>query len=297
MMVGWLRRAGRVSREMVADVARQPNGRLALGLVGGLLLVVVLTPWLTPYGPETQDIASRLQGPSPGHPLGTDNLGRDLLTRTLYGARIALEVAVPAGIIALLLGLVMGLTAGYVGGRTDDVVVVLMDTLQSMQAVPLALVLLLLLGSSLVNVIVVVAIAFAPAYARMARASVFVTKEQAFVEAERNLGAGDLRILLGHILPNVIAPLFILMAINIPVAITIEAGLSFLGLGLPPPIPSWGNILADGFTRIRQTPWPVVVPGVALMLTTLGFTLLGEALRDRLDPRLSGSRQPLAARP
>lgn len=289
---GWLGRAGRVSRRMIADIARQPNGWLALGLAGGLVVVVVLAPWLTPYAPETQEIANRLQGPSVGHPLGTDNLGRDLLTRTLYGARIALSVAIPAGLIALLLGLVLGLSAGYVGGRTDDVIVVLMDTLQSLQPVPFALVLLLLLGSSLLNVILVVGIAFAPAYARMARASVFVTKEEAFVEAERSLGAGDLRILLRHILPNVIAPLFILMAINIPVAITIEAGLSFLGLGLPPPTPSWGNILADGFGRIRETPWPVIAPALALMLTTLGFTLLGEALRDRLDPRLSGSQQP-----
>jgi peptide/nickel transport system permease protein len=163
-----------------------------------------------------------------------------------------------------------------------------MDSMQAFPAVILALALLSLLGPSLRNEIVVIGVAFAPAYARMARASSFVVREEPYIEAERSLGATNRRIVALHVLPNIVAPLFILMAINIPVAVSIEAGLSFLGLGVPPPEPSWGVMLADGFREIQDTPWPILVPALALVVTTLGFTLLGEALRDHLDPRLSG---------
>jgi peptide/nickel transport system permease protein len=277
---------------LLADIAAKPSGLFALVLVGLLLLVVVAAPLIAPHDPAAQDIGNRLQGPSAQYWLGTDQLGRDLLSRGLFGARIALGVALPAGLLGLGIGLLLGLIAGYFGGKTDNVLVVLMDSMQAFPAVILALALLTLLGPSLRNVILVVAITFAPAYARMARASVFVAREETYIEAERALGAGHVRIVALHILPNVIAPLFILLAINVPVAVTVEAGLSFLGLGVPPPEPSWGVMLSDGFRRVRDTPWPVIVPGLALMLTTLGFTLLGEALRDRLDPRLSGAQGP-----
>jgi peptide/nickel transport system permease protein len=283
-----LRGAGR----LLADIAAKPSGLFALVLVGLLLLVVVAAPLIAPHDPAAQDITNRLQGPSAQYWLGTDQLGRDLLSRGLFGARIALGVAIPAGLLGLGIGLLLGLVAGYFGGKTDNALVVLMDSMQAFPAVILALALLTLLGPSLRNVILVVAITFAPAYARMARASVFVAREETYIEAERALGAGHVRIVALHILPNVIAPLFILLAINVPVAVTVEAGLSFLGLGVPPPEPSWGVMLSDGFRRVRDTPWPVIVPGLALMLTTLGFTLLGEALRDRLDPRLSGAQGP-----
>jgi peptide/nickel transport system permease protein len=277
---------------LLADIAAKPSGLFALVLVGLLLLVVVAAPLIAPHDPAAQDIGNRLQGPSAQYWLGTDQLGRDLLSRGLFGARIALGVALPAGLLGLGIGLLLGLIAGYFGGKTDNVLVVLMDSMQAFPAVILALALLTLLGPSLRNVILVVAITFAPAYARMARASVFVAREETYSEAERALGVGNVRIVALHILPNVIAPLFILLAINVPVAVTVEAGLSFLGLGVPPPEPSWGVMLSDGFRRVRDTPWPVIVPGLALMLTTLGFTLLGEALRDRLDPRLSGAQGP-----
>lgn len=282
------RRAIGATLATLRDIGGRKTGLLSLLLVGALLLVVVLAPVIAPYHPAAQDIAARLEGPSSEHWLGTDHLGRDLLSRAIFGARIALSVAVPAGALALLVGLLIGVLAGYLGGRTDSVLVVLMDSMQAFPAVILALALLSLLGPSLQNTILVIAVTFAPAYARMARASVFVVREEPYIEAERSLGASNLRILGVHVLPNIIAPLFILMAINVPVAVTIEAGLSFLGLGVPPPDPSWGVMLSDGFRRVRETPWPVLVPGLALVLTTLGFTLLGEALRDRLDPRLSG---------
>lgn len=285
-----LRGIARATVGLVRDLGATGPGLFALALVALLLVTVVFAPWLAPHDPAAQNIGeARLVGPSAEHWLGTDHLGRDLFSRAIFGARIALSVAVPAGLLALFAGLVLGLVSGYVGGRTDNVLTVVMDSMQAFPAVILALTLLALLGPSLQNVILVVAITFAPAYARMTRASVFVVREQAHIEAERSLGASDLRIVLVHVLPNVVAPLFILTAINVPLAVTIEAGLSFLGLGVPPPEPSWGVMLDEGFRRVRDTPWPVIVPGIALIITTLGFTLLGEALRDRLDPRLSGA--------
>jgi peptide/nickel transport system permease protein len=284
------RRALGVAR-LVRDIASTRTGLLALVLVGGLLVVVALAPQLAPYSPSAQDIPSRLQGPSAQHWVGTDELGRDLLSRAMFGARIALYVALPAGLLALAVGLLIGTLAGYLGGRTDRALVVLMDSMQAFPAVILALALLALLGPSLRNEIVVIGVTFAPAYARMARASVFVVRGEPYIQAERSLGATGSRIVLLHMLPNIIAPLFILLAVNVPVAVSIEAGLSFLGLGVPPPEPSWGVMLSEGFRQVQETPWPILVPGFALVLTTLGFTLLGEALRDHLDPRLSGAER------
>lgn len=281
---------GRASFDIFRGVAASWTGVLALVLVGLVVVAVAFAPLITPSGPLTQDIASRLQGPSSQHWLGTDDLGRDLFSRAVFGTRIAMSVAIPASIIALVVGLTLGTVAGYVGGWTDRALVVLMDSMQSFPAVVLALALLALLGPSQRNVTLVVAVTFAPAYARMARASVFVVREQPYIEAERSLSAGNLRILTRHVVPNIVAPLFILMAINVPVAVTISSGLSFLGLGVPPPQPSWGVMLSEGFDRVWETPWPLLVPALALALTTLGFTLLGESLRDYLDPRLSGTR-------
>lgn len=283
-------RRSRVLAWMSSGVASTWIGTFSLFLVAMVLVAVIFAPQLAPYDPAAQDIAARLQGPSAEHLLGTDTLGRDLLSRAIFGARIALSVAIPAGAIALVIGLTLGVLAGYLGGRTDRVLVVLMDSMQAFPAVILALALLTLLGASQRNVTLVIAITFAPAYARMARASVFVVREQSYIEAERSLGANNPRILIRHVVPNIIAPLFILMAINIPVAVTIASGLSFLGMGVPPPEPSWGVMLSEGFDRVRDTPWPLVVPALALVIATLGFTLLGETLRDQLDPRLSGTR-------
>ena len=275
---------------VIRDVASRPTGLVALVIIGVLLLAVAVGP-LFVADPAAQDIPRRLEGPSLEHPLGTDHLGRDLLARLVHGARIALGVAVPAVVIAMIVGLLLGLAAGYLGGRVDSAVIVVTDALQAFPAVILALAILALLGPSLRNVVIVIALGFAPGYARVARASVFAIKQDVFVEAERSLGASSRRIISVHILPNVIAPMLILMAIDLPVAVTVEAGLSFLGLGVPPPNPSWGVILSDGFPRIREAPWPVIGAGVTLMVTTLGFTLLGESLRDRLDPRVRAARR------
>lgn len=276
---------------LVREVARRPAGLIGLLIVTALLVAVIFAPLVAPYDDAQQDIVNRLQGPSGSHPLGTDHLGRDLLSRLIFGARVALGVAFPAVLVALLLGLLLGLAAGYLGGKIDNALLVVMDTLQAFPSVILALALLAVLGPSTRNVAIVIAIAFAPGYARVVRALVLATKQNLFVEAERSLGASDLRIVLVHIVPNIVAPLFILLAMDMPSAITVEAGLSFLGVGVQPPTPSWGEILSDGFDRVRDTPWPVVWAGLALMVTTLGFTMLGETLRDLVDPRLAGLRR------
>jgi peptide/nickel transport system permease protein len=275
---------------VLGDVIRQPLGALGSAIVLVFMITVIFAPLLAPYDYAEQDIPSMLQGPSHAHLLGTDNLGRDLLSRIIYGSRIALGTAVPAVSIALLGGIMLGLIAGYTGGRVDNVIVVVLDSIQAFPAVILALAILALLGPSLVNEILVIGLAWIPGYARVVRAQVFSARQNPYVEAERSLGAGSLRIVLRHILPNVVAPLLILATMDLPVVITFEAGLSFLGLGVRPPTPSWGSILSDGFNYIRQTPWPITWAGVALIVTTLGFTLFGETLRDVLDPRLSGTR-------
>lgn len=289
-----IRRQNRVERllnrlPVLGDVLRRPLGALGFVIVLAFIFTVIFANLLAPYGYAAQNIPDMLKGPSAGHLLGTDHLGRDILSRLIYGSRIALGTAIPAVTIAMIGGIILGMLAGYVGGRVDSVIVVILDSIQAFPAVILALAILALLGSSLINEIIVIGIAWIPGYARVTRAQVFSVKENVYIEAERSLGATNWRIILSHILPNILAPLLILMAMDLPVVITFEAGLSFLGLGVPPPTPSWGVILAEGFDFIRQSPWPITWAGVTLMFTTLGFTLFGETLRDVLDPRLSGT--------
>jgi peptide/nickel transport system permease protein len=270
------------------DALRRPSG-----LVGFLIILLFLTmaafaPFIAPYSFVQQDIVNALQGPSWEHLFGTDHLGRDILSRLIYGSRIAFGTAIPAVSIALMLGMILGLISGYVGGIVDNIIMVIINSLQAFPSVILALAILALLGPSLMNVVIVIGITWAPAYARVIRAQVLAAREKAYVQAARSLGAGNMRILFSHILPNIIAPVLILVAMDLPWVITFEAGLSFLGLGVGPPTPSWGVILSDGFEVIWQSPWPIIWSGLFLCLPALGFTLFGEALRDLLDPKMSG---------
>jgi peptide/nickel transport system permease protein len=278
-----------------ASVFRQllhnPSGLIGVLVVAGLLVMLVFAPLLAPYAYAQQDIPNRLQGPSAAHLLGTDHLGRDLLSRILYGSRVAMGVALPAVVSSLLVGLILGLVAGYLGGRVDALLLVVMDAVQAFPPIFLALALLAVLGPSLQSVVFVISVAFVPGYWRIVRAQVLSVRENQFIEAERSLGASSTRVVFVHILPNIVAPLITLLAMDLPYAVTFEAGLSFLGLGVQPPTPSWGLILAQGFEWIRTSPWAVLWTGLILMLTTLGFTLFGEALRDILDPRLAGTRR------
>lgn len=283
-----LQARGARARGAVNSLLRTPGGVIGTVIVAGLVVVAIFAPEIAPYSFSQIDVNAILQGPTLHHLLGTDQLGRDILSRLIYGTRIALEVAVTAVAIALVAGLILGLLGGYLGGLVDNVVVLLMDTFQSFPAIVLALALLTVLGPSLRNLIIVIAVTFSPNYARASRALVLTVKQNQYVLAERALGAGQLRIMVRHIVPNIIAPLFILLAMDIPSAIAAEAGLSFLGLGVPPPNPSWGSMLADGFNSIYQAPWAVLFASLALAIATVGFLMFGEALRDVLDPRMKG---------
>ena len=264
---------------------RSPAGVFGLLVVVLLISAAITASWIAPYDFGQQDIPARLQGPSTKHLFGTDHLGRDIFSRIVYGTQTAFETALPGVAIALVIGLLLGIVAGYAGGWVESAVLVLTDTFQAFPSILFALALLALIGPSTPSVITVIAIAFAPGYARVARALVLSLKTQSFIEVTRALGAGHARIIAVHIVPNMLAPLIILLAMDLASAITIEAGLSFLGLGVKPPTPSWGVVLADGFGRIRVSPWPVLFASLALALSTLGLALFGEALRDALDPR------------
>lgn len=275
---------------VLGDVVRQPLGAVGFLIVLMFIIMVAFAPLIAPYDYADQDIPNRLQGPSENYWLGTDHLGRDIFSRLVYGSRIAFGTAIPSVTIALVSGTILGLIAGYVGGRVDNVIVIFMDMLQAFPSIMLSLAVLALLGPSLVNVIIVIGLTWMPNYARVIRAQTLSVREKAYVEAERSLGATNRNILLSHILPNVIAPALLLAAMDLPWVITFEAGLSFMGMGVRPPTPSWGVILSEGFSHIFESQWPIIWSGLTLAMTTLGFTLFGEALRDVLDPRLSGTR-------
>jgi peptide/nickel transport system permease protein len=262
-----------------------------MGLLGLVLVLVVvvgalLAPVLAPYLPTKIAPISRFQPPNLSHLMGTDQLGRDLFSRVLYGARIALKVALTAISISFAGGLVLGMIAGYGPRWLDSLLLLVFDALRSFPTVMLGLALVTLIGPSLTAVIVVVIISMLPGYGRVVRAQTMSLKQSEFVLAARALGAPARRILPVHIMPNLIGPLLILISMDVPVVITIEAGMSFLGLGVRPPTPSWGSILSDGFAYIRESPWPAIAGGLPIIIATLGFTFLGETLRDQFDPRL-----------
>ena len=275
---------------ILGDVLMQPLGAIGFVIVLAFVISVIFAPLIAPYDYSKQDIPNRMKGPSQTYWLGTDHLGRDIFSRLVYGSRIAFGTAIPSVAIALVTGIFFGLIAGYVGGTVDNIIVVVMDTLQAFPSIMLSLAILALLGPSLINVIIVIGITWMPNYARVIRAQTLSIREKAYIEAERSLGVKDANILLSHILPNVIAPALLLAAMDLPWVITFESGLSFMGMGVRPPTPSWGVILSEGFSHIFESQWPILWSGIALALTTLGFTLFGEALRDVLDPRLSGTR-------
>ena len=265
---------------------RNPMGVLGLTLVLLIVISAVFAPLFATHNPFTMDIANRLAGPSFDNFLGTDQLGRDTYTRVLYGGRVALQVAAIGVSISLVVGLTLGMIAGYGPLWLDNMLLLLFDAIRSFPTIVLALAAVALLGPSLSLVMTIVIITSIPGYARLARTSTLSLKNTEFILAEQSLGASMKRVLAIHIMPNVVGPLLILAAMDVPVVVTIEAGLSFLGLGVQPPTASWGTILNEGYLIIRTTPWIVIAGGIPLILTTLGFTFLGESLRDVFDPRL-----------
>jgi peptide/nickel transport system permease protein len=287
---GIVARALRSTLRTGRAVAAQPLGGLSLVLVALLLAGALLAPWLATHDIAAIDLGARFEGPSASHWLGTDHLGRDTYSRVLYGGRVALRVALSATAMALAAGLVLGLLAGLGPRWVRAPLMLVFDTVSAFPTLLFALAVVTLFGPSITTVILLVAISYAPSYGRMVRTQAAALGNAEFLQAERSMGVGLPRLLLVHALPNVIGPLLIVASMDIPVVITIEAGLSFLGLGVQPPTPSAGSILNDGYTFIRNTPWLALAGAAPLVLATLGFTFLGEAVRDTLDPRLGRSR-------
>ncbi|MBD9389799.1 peptide/nickel transport system permease protein [Rhizobium sp. BIGb0125] len=271
---------------MFADLSRRPGGTFALLAVTLLCLLAIAAPLIAPYAPNAIAPANRLMDPSLQHILGTDHLGRDILSRLIYGARIALGISLSVIAISLTAGVVLGIVAALSPRPVDLLIVGIFDVVTSFPSIILALALVAVFGPGLGNVVLLVSIVFIPHFGRVARSQTITLRNSPFIEAEKVLGAQTWRIILHHVIPNIIGPIFVLACMDIPVVITIEAGLSFLGLGVRPPLASWGNLLNDGYVYLDQSPWLATFSGISLILATLGFALLGEALRDTLDPKL-----------
>jgi peptide/nickel transport system permease protein len=264
------------------------HGTITIGacLVGLVVLAAIGAPWIAPYSPYDLDVALMLQPPSWQHWLGTDEVGRDVLSRTVHAARISVEVALVAVSVGLLGGTLIGLLAAYFGGIADLVLMRLMELLFSFPAILLAIILMASLGTSILNAMIAIGIIFIPGFARLARATTMDVLRQQFVDAARAIGMGDSRIIFREILPNILAPSLVEAAVAFAYAVLLESALSFLGLGAQPPEPSWGNMINTGRGFMAQAPWLGIVPGTALFLCVLGFNLLGDGLRDLLDPHL-----------
>ena len=271
---------------VIKKISSDPLGLIGLCLVTLMVISALGAPIFAPYDPIQLNIMERLQGPSVNHLLGTDQLGRDLFSRVLFGGQVALKVAFLTIGLALIVGIVLGLIAGYGPAWLDNSIMLLFDTIRSVPTIMLALAAVTVVGPSITTVIFVVAVSSIPNYGRIVRTQTLTIKSKDFVKAEKLMGASLIRILSIHLLPNILGPLLILASMDIPTVIALEAGLSFLGMGVKPPTPSWGSILNDGFTLIRNTPWPIIAGSIPLVLATLGFTFLGESLRDLLDPKL-----------
>jgi peptide/nickel transport system permease protein len=272
-------------RALVAVVVRNRLAAAGLVVLGLFVVLAVFGDAIAPYGRNEQGVAPRLQPPTWAHPFGADEDGRDLFSRVILGAETSLRVSLVAVGIALVAGVVLGLLAGYYRGWFDDVVMRLMDMLFAFPAILLAIAILAIRGRGAGNAMIAIGIVYTPIFARVTRASVLSVREEAYVRAARSVGAGDLRIIRRHILPNVATPIIVQTSISLAFAILAEAALSFLGLGTQRPEPSWGILLSDGRDYIQDAWWLTVFPGLAIFLVVLSFNVVGDALRDALDPR------------
>lgn len=261
------------------------RARLGVVLVGLAVVAAMFAPWLTPYAPNKPDFTAILAGPSLAHPMGTDDLGRDMLTRVLYGARVSLIVGFVSVVSSLAIGALLGAVAGFAGRWIDAIIMRVMDVIFAFPSVLLALAITAALGPSLTNAILAIAVVNLPVFARLARAQTLVVRSLDFVEAKRAMGFGPVNILMRTILPNITAPLIVQGSLLFAMAIITESYLSFLGLGAQPPTATWGNMLRNSIAFLELAPWMAWFSGLAIFLTVLGFNLLGDALRDVFDPR------------
>ncbi|PIO43223.1 ABC transporter permease [Phyllobacterium zundukense] len=274
------------SLTLLRQLRKNCLGVLGIALVVLVFASAILGPFIITHDPIRIMVGPRLADPSLEFLLGTDHMGRDTFSRVLMGGRVPLLVAFVSLGSSLAVGLVLGLIAGFGPRWLDNLLLVVFDTIRSFPGIIFALAVIGLLGPSLGSVIFVIAITSMPIYARVVRTQTEALRQSEYIAAERSMGAGTTRILTVHVLPNVIGPLLILVSMDVPAVIAVEAGLSFLGLGVRPPTPDWGAILNDGYNYINQTPWMVIAGGIPIVLATLGFTFLGEALRDIFDPKL-----------
>jgi ABC-type dipeptide/oligopeptide/nickel transport system permease subunit len=279
-------RAGAGLRGWWRRFARNRGAVFGLAVLVGVVLLSVLAPVVAPYDPLAQGVGAPLKAPSLAHWAGTDSFGRDVLSRIIYGARIALVVGGVSVALAMVVGVTLGLGAGYYGGWLDVVIMRLMDGLFAFPIIILAIAMMAIMGFGVTNVIIAVAVGFVAPFARVTRADVLAVKEEPYIEAARLAGVAGPAIILRHVLPNVLAPIIVQAALRVSGAIITESGLSFLGLGPPPPTPVWGSMIAEGRNFIVMAPHVSTIPGIALMVTIVGLNLLGDGLRDTLDPRL-----------
>ena len=278
--------------DILKRVTRDPFGLLGLVLVIIVLGAAIFADVVAPYDPAKIDIINKLQGPSAAHWLGTDQLGRDTLSRIIHGARVAMGIAVFSIGIGAFIGLILGILAGYGPRWLDALLIFFFDSLSAIPLILFALTVIVILGPGTSTLIFVIAVISIPVYGRLVRAQTLSLRRSEFILAEQAMGASLPRIVGIHLLPNVLGPLVILVSMDIPSVVALEAALSYLGLGVRPPTPSWGTILNDGYTSLRSNPALVIAAGVPLVIATLGFTFLGEALRDALDPKLKTRRTP-----
>lgn len=263
---------------------------IGIGLLLLIVIAAVFAPWLAPFDPFQQNIAYRLEPPSAEFWLGTDSYGRDVLSRLIYGSRVSLLVGFVAILIAMCVGSALGILAGYVGGMVDQIIMGLVDVLLSFPTLLLGIMVAAMLGASLENLIVAIAITEIAPFIRVARAPTIALKQRDFVEAGRALGFGPIRLMGVHILPNMISDVVVLGSLWMASAIRTEASLSFVGLGVPPPVATWGSMIREGFEHILDAWWLTVFPSLAILITVLALNLLGDALRDAIDPKLRSER-------
>jgi peptide/nickel transport system permease protein len=258
------------------------------GIIVLMAVLAVLADVVAPHNPTDMKVMEALKGPSASHWFGTDRFGRDVLSRTIHGTRIALGVALSSIGIAVLLGSVLGLIGGFVGGWSDMLIGRVMDVLFSFPTLVLAIAIAAMMGPGLNNAVLAIAVVYVPLFCRVARGPVIAERAKEHVAAAIALGGGSLRVIFRHVLPNVLAPLIVQASVSLAFAILIEASLSYVGLGTQPPDPSWGTMLNEGRTYLETAPWMSIFPGLAIMLAVFGFNLLGDGLRDILDPKLRG---------
>ncbi len=274
------------SSGLILRLCRDPMGLIGFTIVTSFLIIAIFADFIAPYDPSKIDIMNKLQGPSASHLFGTDQLGRDTLSRLIHGTQIALMVAGISIGLAVIIGSALGAVAGYGPAWLDFAIMLLFDMVRSYPVIMFALAVVVLFGPSLVTVMAIIVATSFPTYGRLMRTQTQSLRQAEYILSAKALGIGVHGILLRHILPNTIGPILIVASMDVPFVIALEAGLSFLGLGVRPPTPSWGSILNDGYTYIRNSKWVLLSAGVPLIVVTIGFTFLGEQLRDIFDPKI-----------